>query len=228
MKRVQTKKKRGRVLRKLLGLVVLAVFGYGTWYAYCHYYPLYKNRGNTGAGIVPKEYRFDDINDVHLKAARKDGVKPVDRREEIDMKQLEKIETCRSFKIERLTHSAPYLTATSKELLYEIGDRFQKTLAEQGLERHRVIVTSVLRTTNDAKRLQGVNVNASANSAHLYATTFDISYVRYDRLSLIGSCASNKQLAAILGEVIAQLRKEGRCYAKYERRQRCFHITSRK
>lgn len=90
-----------------------------------------------------------------------------------------------------------------------------------------MIVTSVLRTRDDVRRLRKVNGNASANSAHQYATTFDITYARFERLSLKGEAANNMRLANILGNVLEQMRKENRCYVKYERRQRCFHITSR-
>ena len=43
-----------------------------------------------------------------------------------------------------------------------------------------------------------------------------------------GKTFISKQLAKALGTVLKQLRNEGYCYVKYERKQRCFHITSRK
>ena len=159
---------------------------------------------------------------------QKNGIKPVSSRDELKTDKLVKIESCDEYMVERLTHSVPYLTKSTAELLSDIGTRFQKELKEQGFEKHRVIVTSVLRTGEDAKRLRKVNGNASKNSAHQYGTTFDITYVRYDRQSLFGKSASEKQLAKALGTVLKQLRNESYCYVKYERKQRCFHITSRK
>ena len=211
-------------------LVALVALTTGGWYIYSHYYPLLMNRGggSMSADIIDDQYQFCDLNSIHLKAAREKGIMPVSDRSSINKKQLAKIESCKYYKVERLTHSVPYLTPSAKELLKEIGFRFQKALKEQGLERHRVIVTSILRTSDDVKRLRRVNGNASANSAHQYATTFDITYIRFDRQSLFGNAANNKQLANILGNVIKQLRSEGRCYVKYERKQRCFHITSKR
>ena len=127
-----------------------------------------------------------------------------------------------------MTHSVPYLTEFSANLLKEIGTRFQQELKKQGIIKHRIIITSVLRTREDIGKLRKVNGNASGNSAHQYATTFDITYVRYDRQSIWGKSTKNEQLANILGKVLSELRNEGRCYIKYERKQRCFHITSRK
>lgn len=205
---VKGAKARRRMVKRFLVLAVLSALAYGAWYGYCHYYPRFKYRGNTTAEVVPERYRFGDVNDVHLRVARKTGIKPVERRSEVDTKRLEKIVSCRYYKVERLTHSVPYLTAGARDLLEEMGKRFQEALAEAGLERHRIIVTSVLRTGEDVKRLQKVNGNASENSAHQYATTFDITYIRYDRQSLRGNGASYKELSAILGRVIEKLRKE--------------------
>ena len=208
----------------------MMVLAYSGWYMYCHYYPMLKNRRTTSnyAELINKEYRFGDINSTHLQAAQRNGIKPVANRNELRTNRLTKVKSCEKYIVDNLTHSVAYLTPASAELLEEIGARFQATLKEQGLEKHRVIVTSVLRTDDDVKRLREINGNASANSAHRYATTFDITYIRFDRQSLIGDCADTKQLANTLGKVLKQLRDEGRCYIKYEQNQRCFHITSRK
>ena len=211
-------------------LAILVVVVYGAWYAYCHYYPLLLRRSASSASpdIVNTEYRFSDVNSTHLSAAKKKGIKPVSNRDRLQMESLTTIESCDQYKVEHLTHSVPYLTPEAAKLLNEIGARFQQELKEQGLERHRIIVTSVLRTDEDVRQLQKVNGNAAKNSAHQFATTFDVTYVRFDRQSLWGKSATNKQLANILGEVLRQLHTERRCYIKYEHKQRCFHITSRK
>lgn len=46
----------------------------------------------------------------------------------------------------------------------------------KGLPSHSIIVTSVLRTGSSVKKLRKSNGNASANSAHVYGTTFDGIY----------------------------------------------------
>ena len=199
------------------------------WYAFIHYYPsiLDRSYGSASPDIIKKDFRFNDVNDTHLTTARKHGVKPISSRDNLKTKHLTKIVTCDEYKVGNLTHSVPYLTESSASLLKEIGVRFQQELKKQGIIRHRIIITSVLRTKEDISKLRKVNGNASDNSAHQYATTFDITYVRYDRQSLFGKSTKNEQLANILGKVLSELRNEGRCYIKYERKQRCFHITSR-
>ncbi len=210
---------------------------FGGWY----YYPSLKKRvrhyylshfkkpiGSTSSDIVSYDYRFGDVNSTHLSSARKNGIKPVSHRNKLQTESLTKIKSCDKYLVRHLTHSVPYLTTSSAQLLDDIGTRFQHALKEQGGNKHRIIVTSVLRTEEDVKRLRKVNGNASNNSAHQYATTFDISYISFDRQSLEGKHASDKQLANVLGKVLKQLRDEGRCHIKYEKKQHCFHITSRK
>jgi hypothetical protein len=93
------------------------------------------------------------------------------------------------------------------------------------LGEYKIIVTSVLRTKDDVRRLMKVNSNAVPNSAHCHATTFDLTYRRYEYVD--GKKATSKQLKYILGEVVNRLREKERCYVLYETKQTCLHITVR-
>lgn len=68
-------------------------------------------------------------------------------------------------------------------------------------------------------------MNASANSAHLFGTTFDIAYARFKK-SAFRETETDK-LKSVLAEVLRDLRNEKRCYVRYEYKQGCFHITVR-
>ena len=137
------------------------------------------------------------------------------------------LEAYRSHDIDELTHSVPYLTQPAKDLLDDIGLMFRQKVDEKGLESCKIIVTSLLRTKADVARLQQVNANATSNSTHCYATTFDITYQRFRLTGLIGGTTYSEQLVEALAEVLQQLREKGRCYVRFERNQHCFHITSR-
>ena len=69
------------------------------------------------------------------------------------------------------------------------------------------------------------------NSAHCYATTFDITYARFDKIKYRKfrryESVEKAILKNVLGEVLRDLRKQNKCYVKYEVKQRCFHITTR-
>lgn len=174
---------------------------------------------------------FNDTNPLHLKAAKDLGLeRPLgSRKEAIDVKrELVKIKSNKRYKIDELTHSIPYLTEGAAELLSLIGEGFIAELKSQGIASHRIIVTSVLRTEEDVELLRkSGNVNASQNSAHCYATTFDITYARYDKRGFSGREADVETLTEILADVLQELKKQDKCYVKYEVKQHCFHITSR-
>jgi hypothetical protein len=92
-------------------------------------------------------------------------------------------------------------------------------------------VTSVLRTEEDVARLRRFNGNATENSCHLYGTTFDICYNRYETVEDPDGPrrreVRNDTLKYVLSEVLRDMRQQGRCYIKYEVKQGCFHMTVR-
>ena len=81
----------------------------------------------------------------------------------------------------------------------------------------------MLRTDSSVKRLRKKNLNASANSAHIFGTTFDVAYARY----VGGKEKERDKLKTVLAEVLQDLRLAKKCYVRYEYKQGCFHITVR-
>ena len=76
-------------------------------------------------------------------------------------------------------------------------------------------------------KLRRRNINATANSAHRYGTTFDISYIRFFSDTVTVE-RTQEDLKNLLGEILKSVRDENKCYVKFERKQGCFHITARK
>ena len=172
---------------------------------------------------------FNDLNEKHLSAATTVGVNAqdvdsIEGSEIID--KLVAIESNEAYIVDKLTHSVPYLVPEAADLLEEIGRSFQDSLVMHHLPPYKVIVTSVLRTGKHIKKLSRRNVNASKNSAHCYATTFDITYKRFQPLTDAEEVPQIK-LKLVLGEVLRDLKKQKRCYVKHEVKQACFHITTR-
>lgn len=172
---------------------------------------------------------FNDLNDTQLVAARANGTpRPLTIEEiEVGMYGLQRIATNKLYKVDSLTHSAPYLVPKAKALLDDLGDAFQDSLYNRGYDRrHRFIVTSVYRTQDHIRRLRrSGNVNASQNSCHQYGTTIDITYVRFDKPE--EHCANDPKLLQLLMQTVYDMHQAGRCYVKYERKQSCLHITVR-
>jgi len=178
---------------------------------------------------------FNDLNDVQLAVAQAIGVPPVHDREAAESlkDRLVKIEDTDTYTVDSLTHSIPYLIPSARDLLEQIGQNFQDSLASKGLNPYKLVVTSVLRTEQDVTRLRRGNVNASENSTHRYGTTFDLSYWRYVKIpDLRGRPYEDvppEYLRATLSQVLKDLHDTpGTCYIKYEKKQNCFHITVRK
>ena len=146
---------------------------------------------------------FPDTNAVQLVAAQKWGVTPVKNRED----------------------------AESRKLLQDIGQAFFDSLYVKGVPFHKLIVTSVLRSQDDVVKLRRRNGNATENSCHLYGTTFDICYNRYqtvqDPAGPRRRMVRNDTLKWVLSEVLRDMRDQQRCYIKYEVKQGCFHMTVR-
>lgn len=184
-------------------------------------------------GVVSYKRSFPDLNDVHLEVAKKIGIRPLaDREAAEDMKEKLKHITGNDFYVvDSLTHSIPYLVPRASALLDTIGANFLDSLTTKGLNPNQVIVTSVLRTENDVKRLRRRNGNASANSAHCFGATFDVSWKRFkkveDKDGRPLQDVSADTLKLVLSEVLRDLRKAEKCYIKYELKQGCFHITAR-
>ena len=184
-------------------------------------------------GVVSYKRSFPDLNDKHLEVAKAVGIRPLEDREEAEsMKEkLTHITDNEFYVVDSLTHSIPYLVPRASALLDTIGSNFLDSLAAKGLNPNQVIVTSVLRTQSDVKRLRRRNGNASANSAHCFGATFDVSWKRFKKVededgSPLQDVGSDT-LKLVLSEVLRDLRQAEKCYIKYELKQGCFHITAR-
>lgn len=176
---------------------------------------------------------FPDSNNVQLEAAQRYGVAAVNDRQDAEARKKELVYVGASpyYHVDPLHRSIPYLVPRAAVLLDDIGRAFYDSLQIKGVPLHQMIVTSVLRSREDIKRLRNYNGNATENSCHLYGTTFDICYNRYktvqDPAGPERRKVRNDTLKWVLSEVLRDMRQSGRCYVKYEVKQGCFHITVR-
>ena len=184
-------------------------------------------------GVISYKRSFGDLNDTHMAAAKKIGIKPLKDREAAEKLggKVMEIKNGDFYQVDSLTHSIPFLVPKASALLDSIGANFLDSLENKGLNPNQVIVTSVLRTQDDVKKLRRVNGNASANSVHMFGTTFDISYKRFFKVEDPDGRPMQDvradTLKLVLSEVLRDLKKKDMCYVKYELKQACFHITAR-
>lgn len=221
---------------------------------HCHHYPVYLllvivligltgckkkdmslklNEPRNIKGVISYKRSFGDLNNLHLKAAQSMGVHPIASRKEAEQmkEKLTCIKSNDCYFVDSLTHSIPFLVPRASALLNAIGSNFLDSLTTKGLNPNQIVITSVLRTEDDVKRLRRRNINASKNSAHFYGTTFDVSWKRFKKIEDKDGRplqdVSADTLKLVLSEVLRDLRKEDKCYIKYELKQGCFHITTR-
>lgn len=177
--------------------------------------------------IGPLREIFNDSNKFQLAHAQKIGIVPLSdlKSAYFTSRPIVHVESNEYYVIDSLSHSVPFLVPEAANLLADIGKNFIDSLANRGADGYKIKVTSLLRTPATVKKLRRVNRNATDSSTHQYATTFDISYSRFycenpDRT------INDGDLKNLLAEVLYDLKKQGRCYVKFERRSPCFHITA--
>jgi len=194
---------------------------------------LKRNKPHNIKGVISYKRSFGDLNETQLNVAQAIGIIPLSSREDAEAmkKELHHIVTNKLYTVDSLTHSIPYLIPRAANLLGTIGTNFLDSLTAKGLNPNKIIITSVLRTKNDVKRLRRRNFNASENSAHFYGTTFDVSWKRFQKVEDEDGRpledVKPETLKLVLAEVLRDLRKTEKCYVKYELKQGCFHITVR-
>lgn len=183
-------------------------------------------------GVISYQRDFPDDNDTQLSAARAIGVKPFKNAEDaVNIKQFQLIESNEHYKLDKLTHSVPYMVPQAAKLIDDIGANFLDSLSNKGLNPYRIVITSATRSMEQQQQLSKSNINATANSTHCYGTTFDVSWKTFEQvLDKDGRPmqeVSSDTLKMVLSEVLRDVRLAKRCYIKYERKQGCFHITAR-
>lgn len=174
---------------------------------------------------------FNDSNRYQYAAAERLGIVPFD----IDSaatpwprRPLERIHPTEHFAMDRLTHSYPFLVPEAHALLDDIARSFHDSLAARGGGDYRLKLTSFLRTRGSVARLRRVNTASVDSSAHLFGTTFDISFNQFPYTPGNSPHRSQADLKALLAEILDGYRAEGRCYVMYEHGPGCFHITTRR
>ena len=174
--------------------------------------------------------KFNDLQLRQHEVACRIGLPrpPKDRADAASMrKRLVEIKTTDNYIVDSLTHSVPYLIPSAKRELDEIGAEWADILSRNGLPHYRFYVTSVLRTEEDIRALQRHNINSVTQSCHCYGTTFDLAYMRYDKVTRTRDYMHEDNLKLVLGQVLLNHQRAGKIFVKYEAKQSCFHITVR-
>lgn len=189
--------------------------------------PSKKGRTKVSYGVNCSKcsYVFNDRVDKHREVTRNSSLKTPPKnlnhiRQYVADSQLAPLFNSNTYMLAKMNYSYPYLTLKSVDFVNQLANAYREACRKKGVAFRPFIITSALRTYESVARLTRVNGNAIKESAHLYGTTFDISWRRFG-----GTQAPSQQNLNILISVLRDLRDAGACYVKYERQQACFHIT---
>lgn len=175
--------------------------------------------------------KFNDLQAKQHDVASRIGLPrpPKDRADAAKMRtRLTEVKTNGNYIVDSLTHSVPYLIPSAKRELDAIGEEWADILSRNNLPHYRFYVTSILRTQEDIRYLQrSGNINSVTQSCHCYGTTFDLAYMRFDKVTHTCEYMHPDNLKLVLGQVLLNHQRAGIIYVKYEAKQSCFHITVR-
>ena len=217
-----------KLIRRLcLSAIAISIIAVGVARVYQYAFP----NLHTEPGHENYSAYFNDMQKRQIGAAQKYGISPIKDRtaakHAIKSGNLIKVSSCRDYQLAPMGHSIPYLTENAADILSKIARNFRDSLDSKGLCDHKIVITSILRTDEDVELLMKMNNVAVKNSAHRYATTFDISYRNFVPAGL-NLNTDRVELKKVLAEVLRDLRNEKLCYVRYETSQSCFHITTRR
>lgn len=170
--------------------------------------------------VIPKREITKEY-DNHLVAGENNGFGLIESEDHfgqlITEKKLVLVSQGKGYRVDKLTHSYPYVTPRSKMILEEIGQAFQALAKDESY----FTITSVTRTPEQQVKLRKRNRNATSGvSSHSYGVSFDISYIRFN-----GKKGPNRNAQKNLESVLNDLQADNKIFFIKERNQSCFHIT---
>ncbi len=182
---------------------------------------------------IKPSIKLNDINDVQLVHAMKNGLKKpfkTDKELLADIENLKRksilLEVVENnfYQFKNITHSQPFLIPEAIDMLNEIGYRFQKKMEAKKKNYFKYQITSLLRTEEEQTKLHHRNGNAASHSTHMYGTTVDISYKDFFNIK-VNKKESSFDAVQAMTKVLMEMRQECRLLCVRERHQSCFHIT---
>jgi hypothetical protein len=188
---------------------VKALLGYST-----------KGNGDGGSGSCPTcPGLFTDDVKTHEFAYFTDGIKPQNNDRDLDnllkSGKLKKLESCSLFIVRNARFSRPYLLPKAHSFIQDLSRNYDIKCKADSIKYIPFTISSLTRSKESVAELMKSNGNAIKNSSHLRGKTFDISYRAFN--------GNKKQKKAFI-EVLNELKKQKRCYVKFERNG-CLHIT---
>jgi hypothetical protein len=163
---------------------------------------------------------FTDNVKSHALAYANEGIEPQPNDKAIDKlfksTTLLEIKTDSLYIVRKLQYSKPYILPKGLVFINELAKLYYFKCKSDSVKYIPFTISSVTRSMESVEKLMNNNSNSIENSAHLKGKTFDISYRAFN---------DNKSQINLFIEALKELRKENKCYVKFEQNG-CLHITA--
>jgi len=174
----------------------------------------------TASGSCPScpQLFYDNVL-THKLAYLNDGISPQENDRDLENLSksgtLQKIKTNNLFIVRNARFSVPYILPKGLDFINELANLYYSKCKSDSLNYIPFTISSVTRSKESVEKLIENNGNAIKNSSHLRGKTFDINYSAFNK---------NKKQTKALTAVLNDLKKQNRCFVKFERNG-CLHIT---
>ena len=136
---------------------------------------------------------------------------------------LEHIESTNTYSVGWMEYSVPFLFPEAKDMLVEITDDFKEALKKQSLPKHKLRVTSLVRSTAAQKRL----TKSDKPTPYWYGYTFSISHHHFIKINLLRDSIDGQILKDTFEKILIQKRMENKIIVHSDQDSSFFTITLR-
>ncbi|MBC5772764.1 hypothetical protein H8S95_01705 [Pontibacter sp. KCTC 32443] len=162
---------------------------------------------------------FDDKVTIHEQAYLNEGILPQDSDDGLKLllanETLVELRSSQYYIVRNFKYSKPYLLPTAQAFIDTLANTYTFECKARKLTYLPFTISSGTRSVASVEKLMKSNSNSIKNSSHLKGKTFDVSYTAF---------GDNKQQLKAFISALDQLRREEKCYVKYERNG-TLHIT---
>ena len=133
------------------------------------------------------------------------------------------IETTNTYSVGWMQYSVPLLFPEAKEILSEIGEDFKTALEKQSLPKHKLRITSLIRSTAAQKKL----TQSDQPTPYWYGYTFSISHRHFSKINLLRDNIDGQLLKDTFEKVLIEKRNQNKILVHSETDSSFFTITLR-
>lgn len=136
---------------------------------------------------------------------------------------LLRIESTNTYSVGWMEYSVPFLFPEAQDMLTAIAQDFQDSINKQSLPKHKLRVTSLIRSKTAQKRL----TNSESSTPYWYGYTFSISHHNFIKINIARDDIDGAILKEIFEQVLIKKRAQNKILVHSGKDSSFFTITLR-